>query len=329
MPSILVAPDSFKGTFSAGEVAGYISAGITEQGLTAIECPLADGGEGTLDVLLQALHGVSKFQFVPGPFGEGVDARWGWVAEQRLAIIEVAQVCGLQFSGLTPTDALHATTAGVGELLIAAAEFGAVKIIVAMGGSATTDGGLGAIHVLEGREGAFAGISVEVLADVTVNFEDCAEIFAPQKGADPATVALLSDRLNQVAEIYEKRYGKDPRGRSQLGAAGGLSGGLWAALDATVFSGAEYILDLVGFVDLARSANAVVLGEGKLDAQSFLGKIVGVAAGRVHGRPVIAVVGSTSLDADQAAAWGLSHVLLATDPSELRSSGNRVSELLS
>ncbi|MDE0975211.1 MAG: glycerate kinase [Candidatus Nanopelagicales bacterium] len=115
---------------------------------------------------------------------------------------------------------------------------------------------------------------------------------------------------------------------AQTGAAGGLSGALWVALGATLFSGADYILDLVGFDERARSVDAVVLGEGKLDSQSFLGKIVGVAANRVDGRPVLGIVGSTSIDAEESAALGLSRVWVASTPSELRNSGNNVSKFL-
>lgn len=325
MTTILVAPDSFKGTFSSVQVAQYIAAGIREEGLTAIECPLADGGEGTLDVLLLALNGEERFQSVHGPLGQKVVARWGWVAEQRLAIIEVAQICGLHLSDGNPTDALRASTVGVGELLIAAVTFGAEKIIVATGGSATTDGGQGAVDALQGHEEALVGVSIEVLSDVTVKFEDAAKVFAPQKGADPVMVDLLNQRLDHVADLYVKRFGRDPRGREQTGAAGGLSGALWAALGAELFSGADYVLNLVGFDELACTADAVVLGEGKLDSQSFLGKIVGVAARRVHDRPVFAVVGSTSLGLEESAALGLSHVWVATNPSELHDSGEDVS----
>jgi glycerate kinase len=326
--TILVAPDSFKGTFTSVEVAQYISAGIREQGLTAIECPLADGGEGTLDVLLLALNGEERFQSVQGPVGQTVVARWGWVVEQRTAIIEVAQVCGLHLSAGNPADSLRASTVGVGELVIAAAACGAEKIIVATGGSATTDGGQGAIDALHGLEEALAGITIEVLSDVTVKFEEAAKVFAPQKGADPATVEILNKRLDSIAEIYSKRYGRDPRGLAQTGAAGGLSGGLWAAFGAELFSGADYLLDLVGFDELASTADAVVLGEGKLDSQSFLGKIVGVAARRVHDRPVLAVVGSTSLDLSESVALGLSHVWVASNPSELHNSGIDLSRWL-
>jgi glycerate kinase len=326
--TILVAPDSFKGTFTSVQVAQYISAGIREEGLTAIECPLADGGEGTLDVLLLALNGAEQFQSVHGPLGQTVIARWGWVANQRVAIIEVAQACGLQLSGANPADALHASTVGVGELVIAAANFGAEKIIVATGGSATTDGGQGAIDALQGNEHVLAGIVIEVLSDVIVTFENAAKVFAPQKGADPATVELLNKRLDSVANLYVKRYGRDPRGLAQTGAAGGLSGALWAALGAQLFSGADYVLNLVGFDELANTADAVVLGEGKLDAQSFLGKIVGVAARRVHDRPVLAVVGSTSLDLEESAALGLSHVWVASSAGELRDGGKALSRRL-
>jgi glycerate kinase len=326
--TILVAPDSFKGTFSSVEVAQYIAAGIRQEGLTAIECPLADGGEGTLDVLLLALKGEEQFQSVQGPLGHQVIARWGWVAEQRLAIIEVAQACGLQLSDGNPTDALHASTVGVGELVVAAATFGAEKIIVATGGSATTDGGQGAIDALQGNEHVLDGIVIEVLSDVTVKFEDAAKVFAPQKGADPATVEILNKRLDSVADLYVNRYGRDPRGLAQTGAAGGLSGALWAALGAQLFSGADYVLDLVGFDELANTADVVVLGEGRLDAQSFLGKIVGVAAHRVHDRPVLAVVGSTSLDLAESNALGLSHAWVASSADELRDGGKAVSRWL-
>ncbi len=321
MTTILVAPDSFKGTFSAVQVAQYISAGIREEGLTAIECPLADGGEGTLEVLLLALNGEERSQSVHGPLGQKVVASWGWVAEQRLAIIEVAQGCGLHLSGGSPTDAVRASTVGVGELIITAAASGAEKIIVATGGSATTDGGQGAIDALIGHEEALAGIRIEVLSDVTVKFEDAANVFAPQKGADPATVDLLNERLDHVADFYVQRYGRDPRGIAQTGAAGGLSGALWAALGADLVSGADCVLNLIGFDELVNSADAVVLGEGKIDSQSFLGKIVGVAAHRVHDRPVFAVVGSSALDAAESSALGLSRIWVASTSSELRASG--------
>ena len=328
MTTILVAPDSFKGTFSSVQVAKYISAGIREEGLTAIECPLADGGEGTLDVILLALKGEQQFLSVHGPLGQKVVARWGWVAKQRLAIIEVAKACGLDLSGCNPTDSIRSSTVGVGELMIAAATFGAEKIIVATGGSATTDGGQGAIDALQGNDQALAGITIEVLSDVTVKFEDAAKVFAPQKGADPATVGLLNERLDSVANDYAKRYGRDPRGLAQTGAAGGLSGALWAALGAELFSGADYVLNLVGFDELANTADAVLLGEGKLDTQSFLGKIVGVAASRIRGRPVLAVVGSTSLDLTDSAPFGVSHVWVASNPSELHDTGKVLSRWL-
>ena len=328
MPTILVAPDSFKGTFTSVQVAEYIAAGIREEGLTAIECPLADGGEGTLDVLLVALNGEPQFQFVQGPLGQQVLARWGWVAHQRLAIIEVAQACGLNLSGCTPNDSLRASTVGVGELMIAALTFGAEKIIVATGGSATTDGGRGAIDALHGHETALAGITIELLSDVTVTFEDAANVFAPQKGADPATVDLLNQRLDSLAMDYANRYGRDPRGIAQTGAAGGLSGALWSAFGAGLYSGADYVLNVVGFDEFSKIADAVLLGEGKLDEQSFLGKIVGVAAGRVQDRPVLAVVGSTSLDLAEITQLGLAQVLIATNPSELLESGKILSQWL-
>jgi glycerate kinase len=328
VPTILVAPDSFKGTFSSAQVAEYISAGIREEGLTAVECPLADGGEGTLDVLLLALQGEPKFQSVQGPFDQQVLARWGWVPDQRLAIIEVAQVCGLNLSGCTPNDSFRASTVGVGELIISAAKLGATKIIVATGGSATTDGGQGAIDALQGSEKELARTTLEVLCDVTVPFEDAAKVFGPQKGADPATVDLLNQRLNSVAIDYATRFGRDPRGIPHTGAAGGLSGALWSALGANLFSGADYVLDLVRFDELANSADAVLLGEGKLDSQSFLGKIVGVAASRVHDRPVIAVVGSTSLEALEIARLGVAHISIATNPGKLHESGRILSQWL-
>jgi glycerate kinase len=138
-----------------------------------------------------------------------------------------------------------------------------------------------------------------VLSDVTAKFEDAAKVFAPQKGADPAIVDLLHKRLGHVADLYVKRYGRNPRGL------------------------------LIGFDDLANTPDAVVLGEGELDSRSFLGKIVGVAARRVHDRPVLAAVGSTALDLAEGSALGLSHIWVASNPSELHDSGKDLGLLIS
>lgn len=292
----LVAPDSFKGTFTAAQVAAAIGRGLEAAGEPPPDlCPVADGGEGTLAVLLTALGGSTGGARVGGPLGEPVDAGFALIEDGGTAIVEVAAAAGL---GLVPEAvrgpraAWEASTRGTGELILAAARAGAQVILVAAGGSATTDGGAGAIAAIE-EAGGLGGAALVVLCDVRTPFEEAARVFAPQKGADAATVDRLRVRLDALAQALPR----DPRGVPLTGAAGGLAGGLWAAFGAHLEAGAPFVLDAVGFDARLRAARALVLGEGRLDAQTRQGKILGEAAARARraGVRCHAIVGQDAL----------------------------------
>jgi len=317
-PRVLIAPDSFKGTFTAAEVAAAIGAGAVAAGMDVDLAPVADGGEGTMAILVEALGGRTETAAVTGPFGHPVTARYGLLDGGRTAVIEAAEACGL---GLSAGDAEAASTRGVGELLLIAKRRGARRIIVTVGGSATTDGGRGAVEAVRAG-GGLAGVALEVLCDVSVAFEDAARTFAPQKGASPDAVARLSDRLQRQAA----QLPRDPRGVPMTGAAGGLSGGLWAARGATLRPGAGYVLDAIGIDERLSRAAAVVTGEGRLDEQSLQGKIVGAIAARAHGAgvPVHAVVGRAALAPADARALGLAGVREASTLNALERAGRDI-----
>ena len=321
--SVLVAPDSFKGTFTATEVAEAVGRGLQAAGRPVDLCPVADGGEGTLDALVMALGGDIHQAQVPDPLGRPVRARFA--ISGRLGIVETAAASGLHLVAAGERDALAAATAGTGELIAAAIRDCAETVYLGVGGSATTDGGAGAIRAIE-RHGGLNGARLVVLCDVRTPFEDAARVFAPQKGADPDDVRRLTARLNAQA----RRLPRDPRGVPMTGAAGGLSGGLWAALGAELVPGAGFILDAVGFDARMRASRAVVTGEGKLDEQSLVGKVVSEVATRARqsGVPCHAVVGTRALDAMGARILDLDHVLEATNLEQMEEAGRTLAGLL-
>jgi glycerate kinase len=292
----LVAPDSFKGSFTAFEVAAAIASGLRSAGREAAELPVADGGEGTMDVLLSALGGERRTATVSDPLGRPVEAAFALIAGGRTAVVETAQASGLGLVAEQERDAWSATTRGTGELIAAAAEAGARDVLLSVGGSATTDGGAGALEALDE---AGVDVELEVLCDVRTSFELAARVFGPQKGADPATVERLERRLAELAAAAPR----DPRGVPMTGAAGGLSGGLWAYRNARLRLGATYVLDAVGFDERMRDAAFVVTGEGRLDEQTLEGKIVGELARRCRqGGVDLASVSEVSTLEDLAAA---------------------------
>ena len=288
----LVAPDSFKGTFSAREVAAAVAAGLREAGREARELPVADGGEGTMEVLAGALGGEVRSATVSDPLGRPVDAAFALLPDGS-AVVEMAQASGLSLVEERDRDAWAASTRGTGELIAAAAEAGASRVVVTVGGSATTDGGAGALEALRER-GLGPSLEMHVVCDVRVPFEDAPRVFGPQKGADAAMVKRLEQRLDGLAATFPR----DPRGVPMTGCAGGLSGGLWAAHAATLVPGAPYVLDAIGFDALMRESAFVVTGEGSLDEQTLEGKIVGELATRCRqgGVACHAVVGRNRLD---------------------------------
>lgn len=313
----LVAPDSFKGTFSAREVAAAIAAGLRSAEREAVELPVADGGEGTMEVLVNALGGELRTARVSDPLGRPIEAGFA-LLPGGAAVVETAQASGLGLVKEGKRDAWAATTRGTGELIVAAVEAGAEKVIVTVGGSATTDGGAGAIEALE--EAGVRPPAMEVLCDVRVPFEDAPRIFAPQKGADPAMVERLEQRLAKLAATFPR----DPRGEPMTGAAGGLSGGLWAAFGAKLVPGAPYVLDAIGFDDLMRASAFVVTGEGGLDDQTLQGKIVGEVATRCRQAGVTchAIVGRNSLEPFGERIIDLASVTEASTLAEIEAAGS-------
>jgi glycerate kinase len=315
MPA-LVAPDSFKGTFSAPEVARAIADGLRSVGREAEELPVADGGEGTMEVLLTALGGDVHRITVSDPLGRPVKAGFALLPDGS-AVVEMAQASGLSLVAEDDRDAWSASTRGTGELIAAAVEAGASNVIVTVGGSATTDGGAGAVDAV--REAGIDRIEMDVVCDVRVPFERAPSMFGPQKGADAAMVGRLEQRLDELASTFPR----DPRGVPMTGAAGGLSGGLWAALGANLVAGAPYVLDAIGFDALMRGAAFVVTGEGSLDEQTLQGKIVGEVATRCRqgGVTCHAIVGRNQLDPFGERIIDLASVTEATTLDELGRAG--------
>jgi glycerate kinase len=316
MARALVAPDAFKGTFDAPAVADALACGLEEAGWEADRCPVADGGEGTLELLVRALGGRLEEVAATDPLGRPVACALGWVGDS--AIVEVAQASGLGLVAPAQRDAWRASTRGTGELVVAAVAAGAREIVVAGGGSATTDGGRGAIEAIRAGGGLGAARLV-VLCDVETAFEDAPRIFGPQKGADAAMVARLEERL----ALFAAELPRDPRGVARTGVAGGLSGGLWAAFDAELRPGAAAVLDALGVDERMRLCQLVVVGEGCVDEQSFGGKIVGELVGRAlaAGVSVHAVAGSTTLDEARWAGAGLARVWTASTLEEIGAAG--------
>jgi glycerate kinase len=323
---VLVAPDSFKGTFRAAEVAGAIGRGLERAGLMPPDlCPLADGGEGTMEALLVALGGETFAAEVQDPLGRPHKAAFALVEDGGTAVLEMAAASGLGLVAEDERDAWAASTHGTGELICAAVDAGAQVVLLGVGGSATTDGGAGAIEAIE-EHGGLGGARIVVLCDVRTPFERAPVVFGPQKGADAAMVERLTKRLDELAA----RLPRDPRGVPMTGAAGGLSGGLWAAHGAELEPGAPWILDAIGFDERMRAARAVVTGEGRLDEQTLEGKLVGEIGTRTRqaGVPLHAIVGSDGLDAFGKRIIDLQMVQEATTLEEMETAGERLGAAL-
>jgi glycerate kinase len=323
---VLVAPDSFKGTLRASQVASSIGIGLERAGLVPPDlCPVADGGEGTLEVLLTALGGETAGAPATDPLGRPIAAGFALIEDGGTAIVEVAEASGLHRVASGERDAVAASSRGTGELIVAAAGAGAEVVLVAAGGSATTDGGAGAIAAIEDA-GGLQGVRLVVLCDVRTPFEQAPARFAPQKGADPRAVTTLERRLHEQAG----RLPKDPRGVAMTGAAGGLAGGLWARFGAHLEPGAAFVLKTLDFNTRMRAARAVVVGEGRLDPTTLEGKIAGEIATRARqaGVPCHAIVGTNAIDRFSARILDLQVIQEATTRPELEAAGEHLGRLL-
>ena len=295
MSHLVAAPDKFRGTADASQVAAAAARGARRAGWSASELPLADGGDG----LLAAVGGEVRRDRVTGPLGAPVLAEWriveGTAARNGpTAVIEMARASGLVLAGgPAHNQALAASTVGTGQLVLRAIAEGATRIVVGCGGSATTDGGAGALQAIGSVE-ALRNVELLAASDVTTKFLDAATVFAPQKGATVPQVAELAGRLANLAERYRDEFGVDVTDLPGAGAAGGLAGGL-AALGARIVSGFDLVADLVGLDAKLAGADLVMTGEGTLDRQSFAGKVVGGVVERVGARvPILCVVGAVA-----------------------------------
>jgi glycerate 2-kinase len=294
---------------------------LTRAGATADLCPAADGGDGTAAVLLSALGGTTRKAPAHDPLDRPVEADFALIRDGAEAVVEVAAASGLELVDPGDRDPEAASSAGTGELIVAAIEAGAQRILVAAGGSATTDGGRGAIDAIEAA-GGLRGVRLEVLCDTSVPFERAAEVFAPQKGASADQVEMLTARLVALAGSLPR----DPRGRAMTGAAGGLSGGLWAAFGAHLVPGAAVVLGLIGFDRRLENAGAVITGEGRLDPQSREGKLVGEVARRCRAAqvPLHAIVGEIAIPPEQLARFDFASTAEAGTPEQIEAAAERI-----
>ena len=323
---VVIAPDSFKDSLSAQGVAEAIALGLAQvwPQATLVKCPMADGGEGTVESILAACAGELRRSRVRGPLGAPVEAAWGWLPHTQTAIIEMAEASGLQLVPPGQRDACISSTFGTGELIRAALDVGAQRVILAIGGSATNDGGAGAMQalglkLLDAQDQALVpgGLALAQLARLDlsaldprlaqVRFDIAADvnnplcgpqgasaIFGPQKGASPAQVQQLDQALGHFAELCAQALGKDVRDEPGSGAAGGLGFAAKAFLGAQFQAGVEVVAELVGLADAVKGADLVITGEGRFDAQTLRGKTpFGVArVAKQHGVPVVVIAGT-------------------------------------
>jgi glycerate 2-kinase len=295
--------------------------GVEDAGAIPDLCPAADGGEGTAEVLLEALGGEFRKADVHDPLGREIQASYALVRDGAEAVVEVAAASGLGLVGEDQREPERASSAGTGELIAAAAAAGARRILVAAGGSATTDGGRGAIDAIEAA-GGLGSAKLEVLCDTSVPFERAAEVFAHQKGASADQVERLTSRL--VAEAGA--LPRDPRGRAMTGAAGGLSGGLWAAFGAHLAPGAAFVLGVIGFDRRLERTGAVITGEGRLDAQSRAGKLTGEVARRCRAARVSChvIAGEIALAPEDEAWFGFATLASAGSVESITGAAERI-----
>ncbi|WP_416769013.1 glycerate kinase [Pseudomonas sp. RHF3.3-3] len=361
---IIIAPDSFKDSLSADGVARAIAEGLAEVLPQAqlLRYPMADGGEGTVESVLAACNGELRSETVQGPLGTPVRAHWGWLPQSRTAIIEMAEASGLQLVPPGQRDACVTSTFGTGQLIGAALDAAAQRIILAIGGSATNDAGAGALQALglglfddQGRELPRGGLALAGLRRIdlggldprlaSVRFEIAADvnnplcgeqgasaIFGPQKGASPTQVHELDAALGHFADQCAAVLPRDVRDEPGSGAAGGLGFAAKAFFAARFRPGVEVVAELVGLERAVQGADLVITGEGRFDAQTLRGKTpFGVARiARQQGVPVIVLAGTLGEGYEQMYQHGVDAAFaLASGPMSLEQACAEAPALLS
>ncbi|MFS0774880.1 glycerate kinase [Neobacillus sp. 3P2-tot-E-2] len=323
---VVIAPDSFKESLSALEVANAVELGFREVFPDAefVKVPMADGGEGLVHSLVNALAGQVITQKVTGPLGEKVEGFFGLIHGGKTAVIEMAAAAGLHLVPPEERNPLKTTTFGVGELILAALDYKVERIIVGLGGSSTNDSGAGMVQALGGKlldvNGCEIGFGGGALANLhSINLEDFDErlngiqfdvacdvqnpllgetgasaVFGPQKGATAEMVCELDKNLSHFASVIERDLGKSISEIPGAGAAGGLGAGLLAFLPCQLRKGIQIVVEATGLEEHIQDATLVVTGEGKIDSQTIYGKTpIGVAAvAQKHNIPVFALAGS-------------------------------------
>jgi glycerate kinase len=364
----ICAPDSFKESLSAADAAAAMARGIRAVLPDAVVecCPIADGGEGTVDAMLAATAGQRHSTRVAGPLGEPVNADWGMLGQQpgepRTAVMEMAAAAGLALVPPDRRDPARTTTRGVGELIRAALDAGARKIVLGIGGSATNDGGSGCAQALgvrfinengqeitepmsggalasvvridmTGRDPRLRQVELVVACDVTnpmTGERGASAIYGPQKGATPAMVQTLDANLRHLARLFREQLQRDVEQTPGAGAAGGLGAGLLAMLDATLRPGVELVLSSLRFEDRCHGATWCFTGEGRIDGQSLSGKAcLGVAhASARQGVKTVALVGSAGPGYEAALERGLHSVHVIAPDLPRDESMRRAAELI-
>ncbi|WFB58355.1 glycerate kinase [Paenibacillus sp. BR1-192] len=322
---IVLAPDSFKESMTAKEVCEAMERGIKKgnPNVTCIHVPMADGGEGTMQSLVDATGGTVHTVTVTGPLGDQVEASYGISGDGSTGVLEMAGASGIHLVPIAQRNPLVTTTYGTGELIKACLDHGVSRLLIGIGGSATNDGGAGVVQALggklldaEGKELAFGGgelgrlarldlsgfdprlqdVEVEVACDVTnplCGETGASHVFGPQKGATPEMIEQLDRNLRHYAGVMKQQLGKDIIDYPGAGAAGGLGGGLMVFLNGTLKKGIDMVVDYTGLEEKVRQADMVWTGEGGMDFQTQYGKTpLGVArVAKKHGKPVVALAG--------------------------------------
>lgn len=322
---VVICPDSFKGCLSAPEVASALAQGVTSvvPDASTVLCPLSDGGEGMLDTLKFYVQGESKIVEVRGPYGESVQAEF-LLAADGTAYIEMARASGLSLT--SQRDPLQASSYGTGQLLKAAIEAGAQRVVMGLGGSATVDGGMGALQALGVRfydaddellkpvtcellrldhielpENLLEGVKLTVLCDVLnplLGTSGAVRCFGPQKGANASDMAMLEEGLRLFAKAIERETGIDPSNFDSGGSAGGLAAGFATVLGATLDSGALFFVELAQLRESIDSSDFVMCGEGRIDYQSLFGKTVSAVIPAASGKPIFLFAGDLTAKAE-------------------------------